>query len=187
MEAEEKSRDLQKENAILRESNAKLLDSAYNVERERQFAASENALKVQVAQLEATLKADLNDKRLLSEALANERENLAKIESEFQELQSKYFTLKETMEGHEEKLKFFAHENSVDAGELEQALLYLRQRSSTIPTKSGGNTSSVPDFLETSKTFGDDSNSRYVNSRLMMGRVSENWAGISLSVTREMG
>ena len=137
-------RDLQKENAILRESNAKLLDSAYNVERERQFAASENALKVQVAQLESTLKADLNDKKLLSDALANERENLAKLESDYQELQSKFFALKETMEGHEEKLKFFAHENSVDAGELEQALLYLRQRSSSIPSKTGA----IPDFLE---------------------------------------
>ena len=47
-ETEEKLRDVQKENSILRESNAKLLDSASNVERERQFAASENALKVQV-------------------------------------------------------------------------------------------------------------------------------------------
>ena len=59
MESEVKSRDLQRENAILRESNEKLLDSAYNVERERSFVASENALKVQVAQLESTLKADL--------------------------------------------------------------------------------------------------------------------------------
>ena len=58
LESEVKSRDLQRENAILRESNEKLLDSAYNVERERSFVASENALKVQVAQLESTLKAD---------------------------------------------------------------------------------------------------------------------------------
>ena len=50
---------MQRENAILRESNEKLLDSAYNVERERSFVASENALKVQVAQLESTLKSDL--------------------------------------------------------------------------------------------------------------------------------
>ena len=83
MEAEEKLRDAQKENAILRESNAKLLDSAYNVERERQFTAAENALKVQVAQLETTLKADLNDKKMLSEALAGERENSAKLVMHF--------------------------------------------------------------------------------------------------------
>ena len=46
LESEEKIRDLQKENSILRESNNKLLDSAYSVEVERQFHASENALKV---------------------------------------------------------------------------------------------------------------------------------------------
>ena len=59
VESEVKSRDVQRENAILRESNEKLLDSAYNVERERHFVASECALKVQVAQLESTLKSDL--------------------------------------------------------------------------------------------------------------------------------
>jgi hypothetical protein len=46
LESEEKIRDLQKENSILRESNNKLLDSAYSVEAERQYHASENALKV---------------------------------------------------------------------------------------------------------------------------------------------
>ncbi len=35
--ATEKMRDLQKENDILKESNNKLLDSAYNLERERQY------------------------------------------------------------------------------------------------------------------------------------------------------
>ena len=65
MESEVKARDLQRENAILRESNEKLLDSAYNVERERHFVASENALKVQVAQLESTLKADLRYQHIL--------------------------------------------------------------------------------------------------------------------------
>ena len=47
-EAKEKVRDLERENDILRESNEKLLDSAYNVERERKFVASENALKVTI-------------------------------------------------------------------------------------------------------------------------------------------
>ena len=46
LENDEKIKDLQKENSILRESNNKLLDSAYSVEVERQFHARENALKV---------------------------------------------------------------------------------------------------------------------------------------------
>ena len=54
------------------------------------------------------------------------------------------------MEGHEEKLKFFARENSIDAGELEQALLYLRQQSSSQQDWKGGKLqpTSFPDFLE---------------------------------------
>jgi hypothetical protein len=87
MESEEKSRDFQKENSILRESNNKLLDSAYDLERERQFHACENALKVQVAQLETTLKSDLNEKKILQDSLIKEREQYAKIEAEFQDLQ----------------------------------------------------------------------------------------------------
>lgn len=65
MEAEEKMRSLEKENAIVKKSNEDLLDSAYSLEREREFQATENALKVQIAKLEATLKADLNDQRSL--------------------------------------------------------------------------------------------------------------------------
>ena len=56
MESEEKARDLQKENTILRESNNKLLDSAYDLERERQFHATENALKVRGLRVRRRLK-----------------------------------------------------------------------------------------------------------------------------------
>ena len=39
-----------------------LLYSAFDMEREREWRQRENALKVQIAQLEATLKADLGEK-----------------------------------------------------------------------------------------------------------------------------
>ena len=48
------------------------------------FKATENALKVQISQLETTLKSDLNDKSRLTEALAREREAFAQMESDFQ-------------------------------------------------------------------------------------------------------
>ena len=48
--------------------------------------ATENALKVQISQLETTLKSDLNDKSRLTEALAREREAFAQMESDFQVL-----------------------------------------------------------------------------------------------------
>ena len=63
------------------------------------------------------------------------------------------------MEGHEEKLKFFARENSIDASELEQALLYLRQQSSNKQNWKGGKLlnqqNSYPDFLETADENGE--------------------------------
>ena len=56
---------MERENSILRDANRNLLDSAYSVERERQYHASEHALKVQIAQLEATIKRDLEEKKIL--------------------------------------------------------------------------------------------------------------------------
>merc|ERR1712106_635379 len=45
-QAQEKIKDIQKDNSILRESNEKLLNSAFDMERERTYQATENALKV---------------------------------------------------------------------------------------------------------------------------------------------
>ena len=61
------------------------------------------------------------------------------------------------MEGQEEKLKIFARDNSIDAGELEQALLYMRQQSSARQNWKGGKVhqTSFPDFLETTGEGGD--------------------------------
>lgn len=140
VELEEKAKDLKKENAILRESNNKLLDSAYSLERERHYQASENALKVQVAQLESTLKSDLQDKKALQDALFRERENYAKMEAEYQDLQAKYFDLKGNVESQQEKMQFFAKENSVNLNELEDALLLLRHKKDEIK--------SIPSFLD---------------------------------------
>ena len=52
--------------------------------KERQYQAAENALKVQISQLETTLKSDLNDKKRLTDTLSQERENYAHLDSDFQ-------------------------------------------------------------------------------------------------------
>ena len=127
-QAKEKMRDLQKDNSILRESNEKLLNSAFDVERERKYMATENALKVQISQLETTLKSDLNDKSRLTEALTKEREAFAQLESDFQDMQSKFLTVKEEVEKQEDKLQYFAQDSSVEQQELEAALALLRRQ-----------------------------------------------------------
>ena len=46
--------------------------SAFDLEREREWRQRENALKVQIAQLEATLKADVGEKGSILDRLTNE-------------------------------------------------------------------------------------------------------------------
>jgi len=67
--------DLNRENEILKEANQKLLNSAFSLEREREFRERERTLKIQIAQLEATLKADLGEKGTILDKLNNERGN----------------------------------------------------------------------------------------------------------------
>ena len=133
-QAQEKITDLTNDNAILREANEKLLNSAFDIEKERKFMATENALKVQISQLETTLKSDLNDKRRLTDALAAERENYAQLESDFNDLQSKFLTMKQDIEDQEDKLHSFSKDNAVDQKELEEALMYLKEKKDLQPS-----------------------------------------------------
>ncbi len=50
--------------------------SAFDMEREREWRQRENALKVQIAQLEATLKADVGEKGSILDKLTEEKGNL---------------------------------------------------------------------------------------------------------------
>lgn len=50
--------------------------SAFDLEREREWRQREHNLKVQIAQLEATLKADLGEKGGILDRLSNEKGNL---------------------------------------------------------------------------------------------------------------
>jgi protein fantom len=57
----------------LKEANAKLVSSAFNADREREFREKERALRLQIAQLEATIKADLGERGSLLDRLTLEK------------------------------------------------------------------------------------------------------------------
>jgi len=57
----------------LKEANEKLVSSAFDLEKEREWRAKEKALKLQIAQLEATLKADVGEKGGILDKLCEER------------------------------------------------------------------------------------------------------------------
>ena len=80
---------------------------------------------------------------MTQDALCREREQYAKIEGEYQDLRGKYFAIKENIEGQEEKLQYFAKENSIDMKDLEEALLLLRHKKD-----SDSNVKSIPSFLD---------------------------------------
>jgi chromosome segregation ATPase len=84
-----------------------LLSSAFDLEREREWRQRENKLKVQIAQLEATIKADLGEKGGIIDKYANIRDAHEKLEQEHRELQITHFTMKEQYDDLNEKLKFF--------------------------------------------------------------------------------
>ena len=84
----------------------------------------------------------------MTELLSKERESYAKLEAEYKDLQSRFFNLKETVEGQEEKLQFFAKENSVSSNDLEEALLLLRNKQNLAFGGGTGATSGVPSFLD---------------------------------------
>ena len=74
------------------------------------------------------MKSDLNDKKKLTDALALERGNYAQLETDFQDLQSRFLSLKEEIENQDVRIKFFTKENAVDMKELEEAFMIPKQR-----------------------------------------------------------
>ncbi|XP_071501124.1 protein fantom-like [Diadema antillarum] len=127
-ELQERLTDVEKEKDILREANEKLLNSAFDAERERQYRANEKQLKLQIAQLEATLKGDLNDKNTLLDKLNEEREQYEKLQKENREMQVKYYAVRQQLEELQEKMRFFTKESAVDWQEMEEALVLVKKR-----------------------------------------------------------
>ena len=57
----------------MKEANSKLVSAAFSGDREREFREKERALRLQIAQLEATIKADLGERGNLLDRLTLEK------------------------------------------------------------------------------------------------------------------
>ncbi|BFZ12751.1 hypothetical protein BsWGS_15789 [Bradybaena similaris] len=128
IDLQEQVSDLKKECEVLKEANQNLVSSAFDLEREREWRKRENALKVQLAQLEATLKSDLGEKGSIIDRYAQEREAHEKLQDEHRTLRIEYYTLKEQMDDLNQKMKFFTKESEVDFTEIEEALVLIKQK-----------------------------------------------------------
>ncbi|XP_013398860.1 protein fantom isoform X4 [Lingula anatina] len=128
VELEEQIIDLKKESEILKEANEKLVSSAFDLEREREWRQREQALKVQIAQLDATLKADVGEKGGILDRLSHERETNERLEKELRDLNLQHLQLKEQHDELKEKMKFFTKESAIDFSEIEEALVLVKQK-----------------------------------------------------------
>jgi protein fantom len=92
-ELRENLEDMRKENEALKDANQQLLTSAFSMEREREFREKERALKIQIAQLEATLKSDVGEKGTILDRLTAEREQYDKLNTESRDMQVRHLLL----------------------------------------------------------------------------------------------
>ncbi len=139
LELREQVNDFKRENEILKESNEKLMNSAFSLEREREYREKEKMLKIQIAQLEATLKSDVQEKGSILDKLTHERHSYDSINSEHRQLQIKYYEIKQKYDDLNEKLKFLNQESSIDFSEIEEALILVKERKASKQKK--------PEFL----------------------------------------
>ena len=122
--------DLQREVATLKETNEKLTTSAFNTEREREWRAREQALRTQVAQLEATLRRDVGEKGDALGRVEEERDKANQVEAELSATRVKLYELQQKHEELQQKMSFFSSQENggVDMSEVEEALVLVKQR-----------------------------------------------------------
>jgi protein fantom len=108
MELKERLEDVSRENEAIKEANQNLLNNAFNLERERDFRERERILKVQIAQLEATLKSDVGEKGTILDRLNAERDQYDKLNTEMKDNQLKYYEMKQKYDEMNEKMMFLS-------------------------------------------------------------------------------
>ncbi|XP_055931407.1 protein fantom-like isoform X2 [Argiope bruennichi] len=124
-ELQDRIKSLLKENDILRETNEKLLTSAFNVEKERSFNQLEQVFKEKISSLESTLEMQTKMKNSLEEELAKEKGNIISKEEAYNALKMQINEMKTYIEELETKVKLLKSEN-VDFDDLHEALRLLK-------------------------------------------------------------
>ncbi|KAM6225434.1 protein fantom [Rhynchocyon petersi] len=125
-ELQDQINDLEKERELLKENYDKLYSSAFSDVHEEQWKFKEQQLKVQIAQLEATLKSDLTDKAEILDRLKMEKDQYEKLIQENRELQLQYLEQKQQLDDLKNRMKFFDKESDINGDELTEALLLIK-------------------------------------------------------------
>ncbi|XP_014900758.1 protein fantom [Poecilia latipinna] len=125
---QERIGDLEQERELLKESNKKLLNSAFDVSQQQKWHLQEQQLKLQIVQLETALKADLVDKNEILDRIKSERDKNEQLTEENQKLQLQFLEQKQQVEKLNEHLKLQSREKDYTAAELTEALLLIKKQ-----------------------------------------------------------
>uniref|UniRef100_A0A8D0AI71 RPGRIP1 like n=1 Tax=Sander lucioperca TaxID=283035 RepID=A0A8D0AI71_SANLU len=124
---QERISEVEQERDLLKDNNEKLINSAFDVSRQQKWQIQEQQLKLQIAQLETALKADLVDKNEILDKIKAERDTNEKLTEENQKLQIQFLEQKQRLEELNGRLKVYSR-NEYDAAELTEALLLIKKR-----------------------------------------------------------
>ncbi|XP_030587414.1 protein fantom isoform X3 [Archocentrus centrarchus] len=127
---QERISELEQERDLLKDSNAKLLNSAFDVSQQEKWQLQEQQLKLQISQLETALKADLVDKNEILDKVKAERDTNEKLKDEKRKLEVQFLEQKQQLEELNDRLRFYSRESDYDVAELTEALLLIKMRKS---------------------------------------------------------
>nr|AKN21709.1 NPHP8 [Schmidtea mediterranea] len=128
--------DFKKEIYLLKESNDKLTNDAFNTERERDWREKEMNYRAKIAQLELTLKRDVSEKGGVLNKLESERDRVDNAEKEMSNLRLRNYELQAQIEELSDKLKFFSKEASLNPQEIEEALMIIQHKRNMVHAQS---------------------------------------------------
>uniref|UniRef100_H2U762 RPGRIP1 like n=1 Tax=Takifugu rubripes TaxID=31033 RepID=H2U762_TAKRU len=124
---QEQLNDVEQERDLLKESNAKLLNSAFDVSREQKWQIQEQQLRVQISQLERALQADLVDKNEILDRIKAEQEAKERLTEEMKKLKIDCLEKQLQLEELNSRLKLYSREGEFSAAELTEALLLIKK------------------------------------------------------------
>uniref|UniRef100_A0A914UVK1 RPGR-interacting protein 1 first C2 domain-containing protein n=1 Tax=Plectus sambesii TaxID=2011161 RepID=A0A914UVK1_9BILA len=134
---------LKHENAVLKETNEKLIASAFDASKDVQWAQNDRAMRAKIVELETAVKADVNTRNEIFEKLGQEIASREQAEDHFRKTEVQMLQLKAENERLERKM------NSLSDGmtwlDVEQAIASYKQQTDRSTIMSSAN--SRPDFL----------------------------------------
>ncbi|XP_039893259.1 protein fantom isoform X5 [Simochromis diagramma] len=105
---QERIGELEQDRDLLKDSNKKLLNSAFDVSQQEKWQLQEQRLKLQISQLETALKADLVDKNEILDKVKAERDTNEKLKEANQKLEVQFLQQKQQLEELNEQLRFYS-------------------------------------------------------------------------------